>query len=268
MLESGIKHELKVIRSAGEPIHAEDLHRIEQVFGENCILINWIASSETSVAVSYAKCGDTTALAQLGRGKILDELDVKVVDPNNNPLPQGQIGEIVVSSAYLFSGYWNQPQLSRSVLTQHPSKPGFKTFHTGDLGRFDSSGRIEFVSRKDELLKVCGYRVEASEVESSLRKLSGVLDATVTVRSDLKVGSELVAHLEVRDLSILPPVAETRRILEQSLPRYMIPSLFLVLERLPRGPTGKVLRRMLVVLPNARRDRYNVTQVTYKRDNL
>lgn len=255
-LAKGTTHELRLIRSTGEPLRPRDVINIERAFGDDCVLVNWMASSESIVAVARARCGDNAALQRIDRGEAIDDLEVSVVDPRGVAVPHGETGEIVVSGRYLFAGYWNQPELSASVLQAHPSRPGLKSFRTGDRGRFDSKGRIELMGRKDDVIKVQGNRIEASEVESALRDLPGVHDAAAVTWTDESGEQVLVSYLEA-DANALPSVREARRCLDRVLPRYMIPSFFVLVEQLPRGPTGKVMRGRLRGLPHGRRDQYN-----------
>jgi acyl carrier protein len=122
--------------------------------------------------------------------------------------------------------------------------PGARLYKTGDLARFLGDGEIEFVGRVDQQVKVRGFRIELGEVETVLGQHPGVREAVVVARADAPGGKRLIAYVVGREES--PPTAsEMRDYLKRTVPEYMVPSAFVVLDALPLTATGKVDRNAL-----------------------
>jgi hypothetical protein len=126
-----------------------------------------------------------------------------------------------------------------------------RIFHTGDLGRMRPDGCLIHLGRKDSLVKVRGYRVELAGVERALCDLGTVKEAVVVARDDERGEKRLVAYLVPAQQSA-PTVSALRRALAETLPEYMIPETFVLLEALPLTPNGKVDRRSLPAPHNTR----------------
>ena len=147
-------------------------------------------------------------------------------------------------SAYLAAGYWNQPELTAARFVVEPDRPGTRLYRTGDLGRLRADGLLELLGRRDGMAKVRGHHVEVAEVEAALLALPGVAEAAVLVREDTPGEARLVAYLVASDHDGLTPSA-LRRALAERLPDFMLPSAFVVLDRLPLDGNRKVDRRAL-----------------------
>jgi acyl carrier protein len=117
-------------------------------------------------------------------------------------------------------------------------------YRTGDVGRLLPDGRMEFVGRRDEQVKVRGHRVELGEIEAVLRRQAGVAEAAVVARQEAAGEQRLVAYVVTR-AGAAPSRAALRAGLRAALPDYMVPSAFAVLDRLPLTSSGKVDRRAL-----------------------
>ena len=121
---------------------------------------------------------------------------------------------------------------------------GGRLYKTGDLARYLPDGNIEFLGRIDHQVKLRGFRIEAGEIESTLKQNSSVQEAVVIVREDIPGDKRLVAYVTSSNGSI-PSTHELRGFLRRTLPDYMIPSAFVILEALPLTPNGKVDRKAL-----------------------
>jgi thioesterase domain-containing protein/acyl carrier protein len=150
-------------------------------------------------------------------------------------------------------GYWRQPQLTRIVFQPDPQGGEEQIYHTGDLGRRQPDGCLEYLGRKDSQVKIRGHRVEIGEVEMALLDLEGVKEAAVSVKEDGTARKYLAAYL-VPHNTTLPPSDVLRTALAQVLPAYMIPSRFVPLESLPLTATGKVDYHALPEPPRTRPD--------------
>ena len=127
-------------------------------------------------------------------------------------------------------------------------------YRTGDLVRLRPTDELEFLGRVDHQVKIRGFRVELREIEAALVELPGLSEAVVVAREDAPGDRRLVAYLVARGADGRCELAGLRRLLKGRLPDYMIPASFVVLDRMPLTPSGKVDRRALPAPDRARRE--------------
>src|SRR5262249_40151606 len=149
--------------------------------------------------------------------------------------------QIVVSSRYMAAGYWRQPALTAERFTG--VLDSLRQFRTGDMGRINPGGQLEFAGRTDARVKIRGNRIELSEVESALHRLPGVKQAVVDAIKRESKEPLLVGYI-VTDGHFWSH-ARLRTELRSLLPDYMVPSIFLLLENLPLTSSGKIDREKL-----------------------
>ena len=179
-------------------------------------------------------------------GRPLPNTRVRLLDARLRPVPPGVPGELWISGPSLARGYLGRPGLTASRFLADPFGPaGSRMYRTGDLARYDAEGRIHHLGRTDHQIKLHGYRIEAGEVETALVGHPSVAEAVVTVREDEPGVRRLVAHLVPAPGAAAPADAELRAELGRTLPGYMVPSAFAVLDRLPLTENGKTDRAAL-----------------------
>src|SRR4029077_20722114 len=157
-------------------------------------------------------------------GYPVQDVEIMLLDDGGNPVRQGEAGEIVVKSQYLACGYWRQPELTREKFVDDPDGGAKRIYRMGDQGRMESDGCLFHLGRKDDQIKVRGYRVEVAEIEAALLNLGHFTKAFVTLR-DRGSDKLLVAYL-VPEKWPAPSSAALRKALEVTLPNHMIPSVF------------------------------------------
>ena len=123
-------------------------------------------------------------------------------------------------------------------------QPGGRLYKSGDKGRYLSNGDIEYLGRIDHQLKIRGFRIEPGEIESALEEHSAVRQALVVIREDRSGETQLVAYIVLKQEQTCA-INELRSHLKQKLPDYMVPSAFVMLDRLPMTPNGKLDRKAL-----------------------
>jgi amino acid adenylation domain-containing protein len=178
-------------------------------------------------------------------GRPIANTNVYVVDEHGEPTPVGVPGEILIGGLGVARGYRGRPDLTAERFVADPvGRSSAIVYRTGDLGRWRADGRLEHLGRRDDQVKIRGFRVELGDVEAALSAHPDLQGTAVTVRPDPTGQSTLVAYLVPRDGASLTST-DARRFLRQALPEYMVPSQFVMLDRLPLTPSGKVDRRAL-----------------------
>ncbi|MCA1682370.1 MAG: AMP-binding protein, partial [Actinobacteria bacterium] len=214
------------------------------------VLVNMYGITETTVHVTYLAVDEITAARAVGSriGVAIPDLRVYVLDRGLAPVPPGVIGELYVAGAGLARGYLNRPGLTAQRFVACPfGGPGARMYRTGDQVRWTTEGELEFIGRADEQVKIRGFRIELGEIEAALLRHPEVAEAVVVARQEDSGHKRLVAYLVAAEAGALGAVgnAELRSWLQLSLPEYMVPAAFVVLDGLPLNANGKVDRRAL-----------------------
>jgi acyl carrier protein len=179
-------------------------------------------------------------------GRPISNAQIYILDRHMQPTPIGIPGEIYIGGAGVALGYLNRPDLTaeRFIRCRLHGDQGVRLYRSGDLARWRPDGNIEFIGRDDQQVKVRGYRIELGEIETQLTRCDGVKEAIVVARQHATEEKRLIAYI-TRDNEGGPNVEKLRLHLKSVLPDYMIPSAFVLLERMPLTPNGKVDRRAL-----------------------
>jgi len=213
-------------------------------------LINMYGITETTVHVTYRPVTSADAEAEgLGSriGRPIPDLSVHLLDRDFNLTPEGVPGEIHVGGSGLSGGYLNRPDLTAERFVPDPFgvRPGARLYRSGDLARVRPGGDLEYLGRRDHQVKVRGFRIELGEIEAGLARHPAVREVVVLARTDGGAGeAKLVAYI-VAPLEAAPTAQDLRQLLKASLPEYMIPSAFVIMDVLPLTPHGKVDRKAL-----------------------
>ena len=179
-------------------------------------------------------------------GRPIANTTAYVLNEEMQPVIVGALGELYTGGDGLARGYVNHPEATAEKFVPNPfsEEPGARLYKTGDFVRYLEDGRIEFVGRRDEQVKVRGFRVELGEIQAALEQIEYVLEAVVVVDKDAQGNQRLVAYV-VADEDESELAAKLREYLREKLPEYMVPSAFVTLSEFPLTPNGKVDRRAL-----------------------
>ena len=241
-----------------EPLPHELFVRLMQT-GEP--LYNFYGPTETTVWSTFHRF--TSADEPITVGRPLANTQVYVLDRDLQLVPIGVPGEIHIGGTGVTHGYLSRPDLTSEKFIPDPfsKEAAAKMYKTGDLGRYLPDGRIEFLGRADNQVKVRGFRIELGDIEAALSAHPSVKESVVIAREDRPGDKRLVAYVTARDGQVNPN--ELRRHLKERLPEYMVPASFVTLEKFPLNANGKVDRRALPA-PEAR-DRVAETDVVQPR---
>jgi len=237
------------IQTAGEQVVISDQFR-DFLESANVYLHNHYGPSETHVvtALTLNPRGEIPGLPTIG--KPILNTDIYILDKGDNPLPGGIAGELVVGGIQVGRGYLNRPELTAEKFLSffnrsYKSYISKKIYKTGDLGRWLEDGNIEFLGRIDNQVKIRGFRIEPGEIEAYLLR-HDLIKETVVIDRIEKGDRYLCAYVVTAagNHETLDP-AELGEYLSQTLPDYMVPSYFVLLDKIPLTPSGKVDRRAL-----------------------
>jgi amino acid adenylation domain-containing protein len=226
-----------------------------RVGGDRVRWVNAYGPAETSIlATAYEPTLGTGAPSDRDPpiGRPLANTTVYIEDDEAG----GGVGELLIGGVGVARGYLGRADLTSERFVADPSDGdhGGRLYRTGDLVRLRPDGNLEFVGREDEQVKVRGFRIECAEVESALARHPGVAEAAVVTREDEPGNKRLIAYF-VASGAGSPTPSELRRFLSERLPRYMVPSAFVVIDALPVTPNGKVARDALPPLDPQREPR-------------
>lgn len=175
-------------------------------------------------------------------GRPIGNTTMYVLDRNMEPVPIGTRGQLYIGGAGVARGYRRAPQLSaeRFIADRFSTGTSSRLYRTGDLVRQRRDGNFEFLGRNDFQLKVRGFRIEPAEVEAVLARHPAVNEAVVQAREDIPGDKRLVAYIVSKNETACHLIPQLRSLTQASLPDYMVPSAFVVLEALPKTLSGKL----------------------------
>jgi long-chain acyl-CoA synthetase len=222
---------LRVCVSGGAAMPAEVMRGFEQAFG--CMILEGYGLSETSPVASFNHPDRVRKPGSIGTP--IQGVEMRVVDNEGAELPVGQIGEIVIRGHNVMKGYWCNPGATAETITGGWLK-------TGDLARVDEDGYFYIVDRKKDLIIRGGFNVYPREIEEVLYEHPAVAEAAVIGIPDEHLGEEIGAAVKLRP-GATATTGELRAFVKDRIAPYKYPRYVWIEPDLPKGPTGKILRR-------------------------
>jgi amino acid adenylation domain-containing protein len=242
--QNAVPASVRIVNLAGEALSRKLVQEIYAV-GTIDNVINLYGPSEDTTYSTYDVVSNAVDEPVL-IGRPVANTQVYLLDTEMQPVPIGVAGELYTAGEGLARGYLNRPELTAEKFVPNPfsKEPGARLYRTGDLARHREDGRIEYLARMDQQVKVRGFRIELGEIEAVLDKYSSVQQCVATVYEDESGDKRIVAY-------VVPHGSETvnandlRGFLKEKLPEYMVPQIFVMLSELPRTPNGKIDRKRL-----------------------
>ncbi|WP_129649575.1 non-ribosomal peptide synthetase [Peristeroidobacter agariperforans] len=237
---------LRDIITAGEQLRiTPDIRRLFEHLPD-CRLHNHYGPTESHVVTAWTANGDPQSWPTLPPiGQPISNTRIYVLDDHRQRVPTGSTGEIYIGGTTVARGYLGKPELTQQRFVPDPfsSNPADRLYKTGDLARW-RDGVLEYLGRNDDQVKIRGFRIELGEIETHLCTHELVGEAAVVARTEDRGEKRLVAYVTPRNRTLVS-IESLRSHLQTRLPDHMMPHVFVVLDRMPVTPSGKLDRRSL-----------------------
>ncbi len=228
---------LRYVIFAGESLKAFMLKSFHQRYPD-VALINMYGVTEATVYQTYKRIDTQDLLSSNDNiGKPLPGDIIFILDKNMQPSPIGTMGEMFIGGAGVARGYLNRQELTSEKFVKSPLAPDTYLYRSGDYARWFPEGEIEYLGRIDHQVKIRGHRIELGEIEKKILSYPGIAKAVVIAKEDELNKKSLCAYFVANEGVRVP---ELKDHLVMELPSYMIPSYFMLMEKLPLTSTGKV----------------------------
>jgi long-chain acyl-CoA synthetase len=223
---------LRVCASGGAALPVELLRGFEREFG--CVILEGYGLSETSPVACFNHPDRERKPGSIGTP--VEGVEMKLVDPHWRDAAPGEVGEIAIRGHNVMKGYWNRPDATADAI----DSDGW--FYTGDIARVDEDGRYFIVDRKKELIIRGGYNVYPREIEEVLYEHPAIREAAVVGVLHVALGEEVAAAIALRP-GMHATASEIRDYVKANVAAYKYPRQVWFVDELPKGPTGKILKR-------------------------
>ncbi|SDG59503.1 amino acid adenylation domain-containing protein, partial [Fontibacillus panacisegetis] len=241
-----IMSNLKCLIVGGEELESKTAYDTLQKLGMHIDIHNEYGPTETTIGccdyIYHANSEANTRTVLIG--KPISNTQTYIMN-ENQLCGVGMIGELCIGGEGVGRGYLNRPELTTEKFVNHPYQEGTTMYRTGDLAKWLPDGNLQYLGRVDEQVKVRGFRIELGEIEEVIRRYEGIRDVTVIVREDQSGDKYICAYVVSEDQADEVDIAQMKSKIRKDLPEYMIPSYFLMLEKLPVTANGKLDRRAL-----------------------
>lgn len=224
---------LRLACSGGAALPLEVSRAFKERFG--ALVLDGYGLSETTGAATFNRA--IHPRKEMSVGRALDGCRLAILDDDRRELPRGETGEVAISGPVVMREYWGRPDATDAVRSG-------EWFLTGDIGRMDEDGDLWIVDRKKDLVIRGGYNVYPREVEELLYAHPDILEAAVIGVPDAHLGEEIAAVVTPQPGARVDP-AVLRAWLEERLAAYKVPRIYQLVETLPKGATGKILKRQI-----------------------
>ncbi|MGA5361274.1 amino acid adenylation domain-containing protein [Streptomyces purpurascens] len=243
LLSHDFKVAADVVVLAGEALSARTVRDVRTTL-PGCRVANIYGPTEATVYATAWYAGDDPDAVPL-IGAPISQVRAYVLETGLRLVPPGVVGELYLAGAGVARGYVNRPGLTAERFVADPFGPaGSRMYRTGDLVRWTPDGELAFVGRADDQVKVRGHRIELGEIEAALSRHPDLRQAVVVVHEHEPSGRRLAAYVVATTGSAVD-AAGLRSFVRRTLPDYMVPAVFVVLDELPLLPNGKLNRAAL-----------------------
>lgn len=233
---------IRLIDLGGEACYKSDIDLFKKHFSKDAFLVNDYGPTEATIVSQNFISHDTEITkGNVPLGTIVTETEVFLLGENNERKGVYEKGEITFRSEYLSLGYLNLTERTNAVFITNFENEGDRIYKSGDIGLLLPTGEIEFLNRKDTQVKYNGVRIELSEIEYHLEQIEGIREAIVAVKNldDKAYITAYIAYTNHVDISTI------KKALQEKIPTYMIPGIYIEMETFPLTRTGKIVKKEL-----------------------
>lgn len=213
----------------------------DKLIETNSELWNMYGPTETTIWSSCKKIMQTSEASNIG--KPIHNTEFYILDDYMQILPIGSVGSIYIGGDGLAQGYFKNQELTDEKFIQSPFDPNKKIYNTGDLGKWNVKGEIEFLGRNDNQVKIRGYRIELGEIETKLNQIENLKGSVVVAQKNSNQEALLIAYV-IAEIQNFDPRLIIHSLREE-LPEYMIPHTILCVDEFPLTPNKKIDRKAL-----------------------
>lgn len=242
---------LRIVLIGGEALYSKSLLPWFQSHDENKPrLFNVYGITETTILSTYYPISKKQIEKDEGAviGKPFSDRKIYVLDEHQRPVKANEVGELYTSGACLSREYLNAPNLTKQKFIKNPywtqCEDHTRLYRSGDLVKWLPGGQLEYVGRLDDQIKIRGFRVELGEIKEKIEQYEGILQALVTVSNNTLQDQELVAYFTSKSHSVID-IIHLKKFLENILPYYMIPRIFIAMDEFPLTSQGKIDKKTL-----------------------
>jgi len=207
-------------------------------------IFNHYGPTEATIGACMYELKDDFYKHSIPIGTPLENTHLYILDKDKKHVEKGLVGELFIAGIGLARGYLNREKLTSEKFINNPFVANTKMYQTGDLVRLREDGKIEYIGRIDDQVKIRGFRVELAEIEEQLLHIQDIKDGIVLAKDDGVGNKTLVAYIVSKDKQNID-IKKIKRELSQRLPKYMLPSKFIILEMMPFTANGKVDKKVL-----------------------
>ncbi|MEJ2140407.1 MAG: amino acid adenylation domain-containing protein, partial [Gammaproteobacteria bacterium] len=232
-------HGLKIL-CGGEALDRELARQLHEI---SAGVWNMYGPTETTIWSSCHLYKPTDSVISVG--KPIANTQFYILDNQQRPVPAGVSGELYIGGDGVARGYRDRPELSSERFLVNPFRSGERMYRTGDLARFLKNGEVQVLGRTDFQVKLRGYRIELGEIEAAMQSRGDIKQAVVALREDSPGDQRLVGYLTTDEAANEFDTNALRQHLYETLPQYMVPSTYMILDEIPLTPNGKVNRKAL-----------------------
>lgn len=235
---SSLKH-LKSILFGGEACSPDHINKALDILGTKK-LIHVYGPTEATTFSTFYSINNKLRIYPIGQN--LTSSTSYILDTSLNMVPVGIAGELYIGGDGLARGYLNNKDLTQQKFIQNPfsNNPNSKLYKTGDLVKWHDNGNIEFLGRIDNQVKIRGFRIELSEIENTLLEIDYIKSAIALVHENKAKNKSICAYLILQSVTKDISFDEINAFLKKTLPNYMIPANYVILDKLPLTTNGKI----------------------------
>ncbi len=234
---------VKTLLAGGDVLYPKVVNKVIHAYPEITLINGYGPTENTTFTCCHRMTKDNLPEANVPIGKPISGTQIHILNENYEVVSDGEVGELHASGRGVSLGYLNSDANSDAFYLNGNIAEGL-IYKTGDLVRRNEKGEVEFIGRKDNQIKIRGFRVSIEEIQNAILKNPLVNDAVVSVRKFDSGDQQLIAYLQLDDSESVS-VAEIKRSLSSDIPKYMIPDLIHVDEKLPINNNGKIDRKKI-----------------------